>query len=92
MVHSHGDIQDRDEVAPDATSRYGLIKELVEDRGGVHAYYANHRDETDGAHDDIHLDADVVYFFDDAEVIFVQDDGVQRWLFPDDVLFLEKHE
>jgi len=92
MVDPKGDIQDRDEVYPDADDRYGLIKELVQDRGGVHVYYPNHRDETDGAHDDIHLDSDHVYFFDNMEVIFVQDEGVQRWLFPSDVLFLEKHE
>ena len=91
-MYEKGDIQDRDEVEPDADTRYELIKELVEDRGGVHVYYPNHRDEHDGAHDDIHLDTDHCYFFDDTKTIFVQDDGVQRWLFADDVLFVEKHE
>jgi len=91
-IDDTGDIQDKADVSPDALNKYELIKELVGSRGRTHVYYANHRDEgTGGAHDDIHLNEDNTHFLDDQGWVFVQHGDVQRWLFPEAVLFVENH-
>jgi len=94
-VSATADIQDRDDVIPNSSSTfYGLLKELVRQRGEAHVYLANHRDQGD-AHDDIHIEKDRVYFEDEfgrEGLIFIQDNGVQRWIAPEAILYIETHE
>jgi hypothetical protein len=100
MPFEHGDIPDKDEVRPhsigDADSTHevrtvDIISEALEDAGEIHLYYPN-----TPVDEDIHLRKDMAYVWpsarDGAGLIYVKDGGVERWLFPEHVLFIERHE
>ena len=94
MVSEKGDIQPKAEVEPEGKTEIEIIRDIVENRAGVHLYYPNHRDQGETV-DDIHVDPERTYFFPSKRngkgYIFVQDGDDQRWLKPEKALYYEVH-
>jgi hypothetical protein len=98
-MRATGDIPEKDEVEPvnlEGARSVDIIKEVVEgtdESGGsgeIHAYFPNLE-----IGEDIHIKERQSHIWPDVRggkgLIYVLNGDVERWLFPEDVVFLEYH-
>ncbi|WP_153952889.1 hypothetical protein [Halosegnis longus] len=90
---AQADIPDRSEVKPERFNgnKASLVAEAIQAGAEIHAYFPN---TEPGA--DVHISPTHSHVFTSARggkgLIYVKDGGEEKWLFPEEILYLERHD
>jgi len=89
-MQPRGDIPEKDEVEPEQSgSKLELVSELLQAGSVVHLYLRNLPEG-----EDIHCyryNTHVYPMFGDNGLIYTQVDEEDKWIFPEEITFIERH-